>query len=401
MFPHEVDRYIDKIGWGKKFVRVKNGKGQDVYLILKNPDLKDRNWINFVYEDSLRMALEAGVLSEKELAQELELRGIWGPPQEQRLASIEKQLAEITGALDESREGSRDYKRLEKTRASLQKLVDELKAERANGFSVCAERWAEVNRMYAMVWCATLNTNETRHWPTWSDFEQEGDFEFIGNITVEINKNKFLSEKEVRLIARSPHWRFKWNGSKSCGALFGRPLIELDLEQQALVYWSQVYDSVYEAYERPSDDVIGNDALLDKWFEDQAKKRKDEKKKKKDEQGPLGISKKVARHGEVFVVVGEEIHPTNGPVIPAKKYEEVEALNSPAVQNWKKNQFEKIKGKQYVEEKDLRPAGDRESRGLIGSTDAVLGNFRRRKDGFTTRDVQSRHPGGSIKPGRQ
>lgn len=394
MFPHEVDKHIDKIGWGKKYVRVKNKRLEDVYLIIKTPDLRDRNWINFIYDDSIKQAREAGVISEDELKKELELRGIWTPTQEEQIDFLKVKLEEMDKTLTDCNEGSREWKRFNKSRGALQKKLDELVAERQERFSVCAERWAEVNRMYALVFCSALNTEEKRLWPTWKDFEAETDFDLITNITLEINNNRFISEKDLRQIARSPQWRFKWNGSKSCGALFGRPLIELDLEQQALVYWSQVYDSAYEAYERPSDDIINDDEKLDKWFEEQSKKRKEKDKKKKDE-GPLGLSKRVSRHGEVFVVVGEEIRPTNGEVIKAKTIQEVAELNSPSIQSWKNRQMEKVKEKGVIKEKELRPRGDRESRGVIGATDAVVGKMRRGQNG-TTRDIASRHPGGTL-----
>ena len=395
MFPHEIDKNIDKIGWGKKYVRVKNKAGDDVYLIIKTPDLRDRNWINFIYDDSIKQARVAGVLTEDDFKKELELRGIWGPIQEEQIKFLKEQLEAMEKSMTDCKEGSREWRRFIKSQRVLQKKLNELVTERQDRFSTCAERWAEVNRMYALVFCSTLNDTEERYWNTWKCFESETDFELITNITIEINANRFLEEKDLRQIARAPQWRFKWNGSKSCGALFGRPLIELDLEQQALVYWSQVYDSAYEAYERPSDEIINDDAKLDKWFEEQSKKRKDKDSKKKKEEGPLGISKRVGRHGEVFVVVGEEIHPSNGEVIKARTIEEVSQLNSPSIQSWKNRQMEKVKEKGYIEERELRPRGDRESRGLISSTDAVVGKMRRGQHG-TTRDIASRHPGGTL-----
>lgn len=394
MFPHEIDKHIDKIGWGKKYVRVKNKRLEDVYLIIKTPDLRDRNWINFIYDDSIKQAVQAGVLTEDEFKKELELRGIWGPTQEEQIKFLKDQLDAMQKSMADCKEGSREWKRSVKSQKVLEKKLNELVNDKHDRFSGCAERWAEVNRMYALVFCSTLNEQEERYWKTWKDFESETDFEFITNITIEINKNTFLPEKDMRQIARAPQWRFKWNGSKSCGALFGRPLIELDLEQQSLVYWSQVYDSAYEAYERPSDEIINDDARLDKWFEEQSKKRKEQNSKKKEE-GPLGLSKRISRHGEVFVVVGEEIRPTNGEVIKAKTIEEVSQLNSPSIQSWKNRQLEKVKEKGYIEERELRPRGDRESRGVIGATDAVVGKMRRGQNG-TTRDIASRHPGGTL-----
>lgn len=388
MLPQELDKALDRVTWGKRFVRVIDGNGNEKVLILKSLELRDKNWINFIYTDALAKALDNGVLSEKELEKELELRELWGPPQEKELEDLNKELDKMAEAIEEARD-TRDRRRFEKALDKIIKKKRTMEAERASRFSHCAERLAETAKMYAIVFSMTYDENEKRFWANWTDFENETDFELIASIIGAINKSRQLSEKEIRQMARAGVWRYMWNAGKNCGDLFGKPIVHLDAEQQALIYWSQIYDSVYEAYERPSDDIINDDEKLDKWFKDQSEKRNKEKEnRKKKNSNPFGISDKMKNHGEIFVVVDRNINPN------APSMEEVSKMNSPDIQDWKNRQFNTIKEKGFITEKELRPRGDRESRGLIGSSDAVTAA--RRTNRGTTRDVVKRVPGGTL-----
>jgi hypothetical protein len=44
-----------------------------------------------------------------------------------------------------------------------------------------------------------------------------------------------------------------------------------------LAYWSTIYDSVHEAYEKPSKEIIADDDLLDSWFIRQGEKSENKK----------------------------------------------------------------------------------------------------------------------------
>jgi hypothetical protein len=385
MLPHELEKVLDRIAWGKRFVRINDGSGNQRLLMLKSLDLRDRNFIAFIYDEMLKEALDSGVLSDSELKKELELRYLWGPPQEEELEKYNDQLKKLREMLVQARDG-REKRRTQKAIEITEKKANALRGDKVSKFSPSAEKYAEVWRMYAIIFSMTYTDTEDRLWLTWEDFRNECDIDLIGNIVQEINKQRAATEKEIRKLARSGLWRTLWSVGKSSD-LFGKPIIYLDSEQHALVYWSQVYDSVYEAYERPADDIINDDEKLDKWFEDQAKKKKLEKKKKAGE--PFGITKNIARHGEVFIVVNKDINP-NAPTL-----EEVSAQNSVSTQGWKNRQFDKIKKHGIIEERDLRPRGDREARGLINSTDAILGRHRKGQNG-TTRDVVARHPGGTL-----
>jgi hypothetical protein len=394
MLAINLEKNLDRIAWGKRFVKVKDGQGNQRFLILKSLDLRDRNFINFIYEEALNDAVDRGVLTDTELKRELEIRSLWTQADEDKIVELEGKLAKSKELVEQARD-ARDKKRLEKAVEFTRKKLAALVGDRTSKFSTAAERFAETMRVHAILFSVTFNTEEKRYWATWDEFQKETDTTFLYGIITSLNNSRHISEKEIRALARAGVWRTLWNGAKGCGDLFGKPMVHLDSEQHALVYWSQVYDSVYEAYERPDEETIKDDEKLDKWFQDQDKKNKKKEQEKKKSGEPFGISKKVSRHGEIFIAVDQEIRPTNGDIIKPVSIAEVASLNSPSTLAWKNKQFDKVKEKGVVSEKELRPRGDRESRGLINSTDAVLGKARRGTHG-TTRDVVDRRPGGTL-----
>jgi hypothetical protein len=91
-----------------------------------------------------------------------------------------------------------------------------------------------------------------------------------------------VDEKQIRQLARSGYWRAKWVGSKKnrgVKTLFDREMYDLTTDQFRLVYWSQIYDSAFESMEPPSDDIVENDKLFDRWLDEQHQKYQQERKK--------------------------------------------------------------------------------------------------------------------------
>jgi hypothetical protein len=88
----------------------------------------------------------------------------------------------------------------------------------------------------------------------------------------------------LRLIARGhgevgAEWRARWKAATKTGSpLFEGPTTDWNINQVALSYWTNFYDNVYEHPERPDQNIINSDDLLDKWVEDESKKMEDRAK---------------------------------------------------------------------------------------------------------------------------
>lgn len=82
--------------------------------------------------------------------------------------------------------------------------------------------------------------------------------------------------------------------------MFGNSSSELTSDQKSIILYSRMYDNVYESTERPDDEVIDDDDMLDGWFAD-ARKQADIERKKKEADKILD-KKGVGGGGELFVV---------------------------------------------------------------------------------------------------
>lgn len=147
-----------------------------------------------------------------------------------------------------------------------------------------------------------------------------------------------LSTDEIRVLARTYPWNTLWPLLKENKAVFENA--NFSSEQQALLYWSIMYDRVAESTECPSEDVVNDDDMLDGWLIIQRQKR-DEEHKKREVEGQLPNSKTM-NADEVFLMA-ETIE-------DAKK---IELLNDPIIRQMKAQKFKEIDEKGIVREQDL------------------------------------------------
>lgn len=113
--------------------------------------------------------------------------------------------------------------------------------------------------------------------------------------------SNIITVEQYREIARTDPFRPIWMIGQ--GECFGVPSSLLSPDQRALVMYSRMYDNVYEHPERPSDEVIEDDDMLDGWFIKE--RREADKDRKKKEIDKLMDKKGANRHnagGELFVM---------------------------------------------------------------------------------------------------
>ncbi len=367
MSPDEIERHINKICWGGQFAFVKNEDGESLTIIIKSLSLKDKNFVDFVYEEYLKEAEAEGVPTKLELHHELKLKGLWSENEDKKIKTLRERVLIIQKDIKGIVKGSRAHRITDALLGSLKNQLADLLVRRRSLFAMSREDYAEENKNGAVVFGSTYNDDDTKYWPTYESFLNEKDGVFIENIVNEMNKGDSLSVKQIRCIARSPIWRFRWSAGKSHGRLFSTHLLDLNINQQSLVYWSQVYDSVYDSHERPDDDIIDDDDKLDKWFESREKERKKEKALDGKNVKGVKLSSRISQHGEIFVVANPEMNPD------APKIQDIEGLNPEYVRKFKQKEQELIKKKGTINEKDLRSRRNRLARKIIGSKAAVLG----------------------------
>jgi hypothetical protein len=145
-------------------------------------------------------------------------------------------------------------------------------------------------------------------------------------------------------VAREEPWRSTWRTSCKTGTpVFDSPTAQFTENQKRLIYWSMVYDNVFESLECPTDDVVGNDDLLDLWFENQHEKSQKNKSKSGADSSLVTTNEKILGASEIFVPVDSKEDALN-------VYNE---LNTPEVRRNFQQKQKEIETKKEVKEQDL------------------------------------------------
>jgi len=153
-------------------------------------------------------------------------------------------------------------------------------------------------------------------------------------------QDKTISEETIRELAHTQPWDSMWIAGKYCGSLFGKPAINLSLEQQRLISWSALYDNIRESPDCPSDEVIDDDDVLDGWLIIQRKERESRQAKTQGEK--LIGNDKIASAQEIY--------------LPASNLEDakkVDLLNDNFSRSIKKQRFAAIEKHGQVNETSL------------------------------------------------
>lgn len=167
---------------------------------------------------------------------------------------------------------------------------------------------------------------------TYSSFYPDGSMVDWSTLDVTSMMGKYseivLGPKLLRLLARTTPWTSFWSiYKKGGGSLFQNK--NLTFEQQQLIQWSSLYDSIHESTDCPLDEIISDDDGLDGWLIIQNNKRK----KHQNENMFSNNNSNFGKHGENYI-----------PASSKEEAERVMSLNSPqslAVMQSRMRQVEK------------------------------------------------------------
>jgi len=157
-------------------------------------------------------------------------------------------------------------KQIEETRKKLADTEDKYRSIHTN----TQEYLVRETELLTLVSRLTVSAETDRYlWPSEEEFirDREGYGNYVMYLMHKLAEEIDLSVAEYRQLARSGEWRLIWTLSKeNLSSLFNRPIQDLSSRQKLLIYWSRVYDSVYDDYERPDENIIEDDDLLDEWL---------------------------------------------------------------------------------------------------------------------------------------
>ena len=369
-----LEKRLNELVASKRLVETSRGP-----MWLYSPTLEDRIFSKHIYDTRYASLLEMGVLPSDKMLEEYIEQGLWEDTKEKNLGVLPGMIEEVQERVDRERNRVKK-KKLERWLHQLYEQYNLLLNERNTRLANSAEYLAHDSSLLYLLWASLHNHAGERPFQSFEDIE-EGETEWVEELlSIYIENTRECTEEEIRAIARSSSWRIRWNAfNNDCCSLFGKTAQHLTNEQFLLIYWSQVYDSVYESLDRPPDDVILNDEALDKWLLDRHEERNREI-------GQKFYSKGISKKGNPKIENAPEVYKAVDGYFDDEgrwhaytteerwqKVEKIRNLNSPTSRRLKQIEEDRLRQTPgvFIQEGDLRKK--REHREAMGGNVTVKG----------------------------
>lgn len=268
----EKERIIAQIIWGYISVTVLSQDNMLLSLLLRIPTPKEQAKAATIYSCEYRYAINRGLSTEDAIIDNMITLSSWSHKKDLEIEGLQQDIHNI-------RRGLLDFlfnkTRLEQSRTLLRRAESALYERLAQKHSLTnnsAEAHALICQQRYLISCITETEDGNAFWPTENDFEEFADVNIIIQLCDMFFKQSSISTINMRELARSQQWRVYWEIAKHTNDLFDGPITLWSTNQRDLAHWSTIYDSVYNAFERPSKDIIIDDDLLDSWFIRQSEK---------------------------------------------------------------------------------------------------------------------------------
>jgi hypothetical protein len=283
----ELSELLDSIVWAHRIVTTDDG----LSYVFRPLAVKERNMAAYVYKQSLQQAKTKGMLERAQLKRTAIKNELWPSSGDKDMKALREELSSSLKEAEKHKEANKNrrtetaaLKKINKRIAFVSEKIKELEVLHTQHIDLpSAEYYAERERAAYILHCSAMTFPDMNAvWPQYADLQTETNRNLVVELLNLYFQTELSPESKIRELARSGLWRIKWTASKKnrgVKTLFGSEMYELTMDQFRLVYWSQIYDSAFEAMEPPSDNVIENDKLFDSWLEEQSEKRKQENKK--------------------------------------------------------------------------------------------------------------------------
>lgn len=277
-----------------------------------------------------KLKKDDGALTYEQSLKILRDDGIWTKKIEEEQKTLEKDIKTLQDSLPALKFQVKRYRTVKKT-------IDKIDT-----------RLVEINKLKNQLWSSTIEymTDRAKNHCTLSKITTIDPIDLLSSpnfLDVLVDSYYFkngITEKTIRLLARTDPWRLYWTLSKDTATpLFPCSCVEITDWQYALVSWSKVYDFAYQSQNRPSDDIIDDDDAFSSWYRGEIKRIESENKRSQIENGQTTMSG--VGFQESFIIADEE---------GAK---EVYALNDAMGRNNIKKRQEFIETKGEVTEANL------------------------------------------------
>jgi len=281
----DVQELIHQIFWDRHYVEVPEYISAPArHVIMRDLNTEDHNYRLFIKKITYRKALDVGVPDENELLDAAREGDIWSTKDDDIFEKGEEHIEFLESEIKKNKKFLGRVKKLKIEVEGIKERMMELSQRRDELLRNSAEYMSHEQGVYAVLPRIVCNTDGDPLWESDTDFAtcKAKYANFIMFLGKELVLENLMSIQELRMVAKAPEWRLLWGCHKEdLSGLFDRPPGNMNLNQKMLVYWSRVYDSVYEDPERPDFDIIDDDEKLDEWIANRDIKREEDKRGKK------------------------------------------------------------------------------------------------------------------------
>jgi len=315
----EKDRIITSIACADVFVDTTYG-GKPISLVLTPPTARDLGRSIHIYNTELLLACDNGMALEDEMLRHKISLGEWDPKTDFEIAGISEDIQKMKRGLIDLWFNKTQLEQTRTTIRSAEKAMLNRLIAKSDVLLGSAESHAKMRQQRFLLSRITKTLDDELVWKTQEDFDNCSDIAFINKLSRHFFALSHLETKVLRELSRTSPWRQMWKGSNAVD-IFGKPANEWTYNQRELVAWSNTYDSILEAYQRPPREVIDDDDLVDSWLMRESEKM-DERSKGDLSSTVLPESSRKSGRQEVFVMSDEDgaknVYAMNDPIGRAK-----------------------------------------------------------------------------------
>ena len=287
MKQHERDYFVSRIRSGKYRIQIFKKE-----LEILSPTIEDEYYINKAYMDGMESSLYEGFKTNEEMVSWMVEKNLWSYNEDADLKVHRQKEKDLKIDIYNARNSIKLRERVRSEIRNTEFQVSKLNQKKSAYYNNTCEGIATVEKISEFLKRCTFFKGELY------DFEE---------LPVDLVSSKyyslFLTERQIRDLARNEPWRTIWNlNDTNSVLLFNNGDRELSHDQKNIMVWSKMYDNVQESMDCPQDDIIKDDDMLDGWFLVQGKKRDEERSKSEVD----NLNPKVAGSQEVYLMANSK-----------------------------------------------------------------------------------------------
>jgi hypothetical protein len=289
MEEHIKKSVLNRIETGITFLNIKNS-----LYSMHMPTKEQKAISELVYRETVEDSKYSELITRAQAENYLAMKGIWTPNNDTELEKLNKYLEDLKIQLYDALFNDKKKKQLRRQIKSIKNGINKSLCKKYSLDHITLENHAETTRDEFLVAISIKDSagRQVYSYENWSKIDN-----YILQRFLNYNLNNILSTEQFRELARTEPFRSQWSLHKS--NTFGTT--QNSPEQITLMMYARMYDNVYEHPEKPGEEVINDDDVLDGWF---AKQRREAEaaRKKKEIDDILGSKGGKDGAGEMFVV---------------------------------------------------------------------------------------------------